>query len=331
MLGAYVQNQKHIDRRILSRAAKEVFGTTHIPKSGGGRSWLSPAMGVAAAIVILVAIGGYMIFDHKDKFARLAGSLQSYFTAEAEPQQMDGAVTLEQSNFLNVLDAYSETDSRKNAFRALFDQWHQTYTGGGAEQPCEFAVSKGLGCLSRNGNINSLKIIDRPAVLKFLNSIGKSVYATLLGMSEEQAILAIGERQVTASLADLQSRWFGDYTVLWQLPPDYSGVIKLGSNGPDVQWLASQLAAVSGGEVSSNSMVSYDASLIREVKNFQLQEGLETDGIAGVQTLIRLNSVLQKDVPRLTQFMQNPPDKQSARAVGKQLRHTVVPTLAFTE
>ncbi len=108
-------------------------------------------------------------------------------------------------------------------------------------------------------------------------------------------------------------------------------MIRLGSNGPDVQWLASQLAAVSGREMSSGTMVSYDASLIRQVKAFQMQEGLETDGIAGVQTLIRLNSVLQKDVPRLTQFTQSSPDKQSARATGNQFPAGELPIVAFNE
>jgi peptidoglycan hydrolase-like protein with peptidoglycan-binding domain len=99
-----------------------------------------------------------------------------------------------------------------------------------------------------------------------------------------------------------------------------------------VQWLASQLANISGRELSRNGMISYDAGLIKEVKNFQMQEGLETDGIAGAQTLIRLNSVLQKDVPRLTGSNTSPrSDKQSAGAIDSQSGQIVAQLSALKE
>lgn len=324
MLGAYVQNRKHIDRHILNRAAREVFGVSQSRRSGSGRGWSGAAVGFAVVTMLLVVLGGYMVFDHRDKFARLAGTIKSYFAAEPVSQQPKEAVTLEQDSFLDILDGQTEVISKQHAYRDLFAQWNKSFAVTGAANPCDFAGTKGLGCLSKNGDLHDLKVIDRPAVLKFLNSIGNTVYATIVGIDDNRATLSVGGRRVMASLPDIESRWFGDYTVLWQLPPDFNGVIRVGSNGPDVQWLASQLANLSGREISSNGMVSYDAGLIQQVKHFQMQEGLETDGIAGAQTLIRLNSVLQKDVPRLSgRIHPRLPDKQSASAIGPWSQRTI--------
>jgi general secretion pathway protein A len=91
----------------------------------------------------------------------------------------------------------------------------------------------------------------------------------------------------------------------------------VGANGPDVQWLASQLAIIGGKVPVSSGIVSYDARLIRQVKDFQAQEGLHPDGIAGVQTLIRINSRVDPGVPRLARSstMTVAPGKQSASAI----------------
>ena len=178
--------------------------------------------------------------------------------------------------------------------------------------PCDAAISKGLGCLAKTGNLDILRQLDRPAILKFLNGRNEPVYATLISLNTDQATLRVGNRDFEVPLSDLESRWFGDYTLLWRMPPAYTGAIRLGTSGEDVQWLASSIASINGEDVPG--IISYDARLIRAVKNFQKQEGLSADGIAGVQTLIQINSALDKSVPRLTSSSgkSNSINKQSA-------------------
>ena len=160
-----------------------------------------------------------------------------------------------------------------------------------------------------------MQSLDRPAVLKFLSGSGKPVFATLVSLSASDAIVNIGSTSYTVPVSDLESRWFGDYTIFWRLPPAYKGAIRLGTNGEDVQWLASSLADLNGQE--HPGIVSYDAKLIRAVKNFQSSEGLLSDGIAGIQTLMRLNTAMGKNVPRLTasNSQNRADDKRSATAL----------------
>jgi general secretion pathway protein A len=319
MLGAYVQNQKQIDKHILNRAAREVFGSAVETTS---RASISPAqIGIVFATLLLVALGGYMVYQHQDNFVRLATNIKTYFGVGTAPsmEEASAATTSETLDFLQLLDLQTEAASKARAFQALYAQWGEPLSNAAASQdPCDVAPDKGLNCLTKNGDIATLRAIDRPAVLRFLAGRDKSAYATLVALDDNTATVIIDEHQTTASLVELESRWFGDYTVLWRLPPSYNGAIKVGSNGPDVQWLASQLATINGNAPDADGAVSYDATLIRQIKDFQAQEGLRSDGIAGVQTLIRINTLVGANVPRLGKPLatMSTPDKHSASAIA---------------
>ncbi|MEJ2180623.1 MAG: AAA family ATPase [Gammaproteobacteria bacterium] len=321
MLGAYVQNQKHIDRKILTRAAKEVFGTTIEAKSS--KPFWSPRMGAMLAIMVLIAAGIFMVYSNQEQLVKLVSNIQ--FSSDKEPDpaldESGALASVESMDFLQLLDAQTESVSKNNAFQALFSLRKVSLEVGENDNPCALAPSKGLGCLEQRGNLQSLLAIDRPAVLRFLAGNKNSVYATLVTLESNSATMLVGNKQVKTSLVELQTRWFGDYTVLWRIPPNYDGAIKVGTNGPDVQWLASQLANISGTS-DLTGIVSYDAKLIRKVKEFQAQEGLRSDGIAGAKTLIRINSVTANDIPRLSvpPALNTIPDKQSASALGDDSR-----------
>jgi murein L,D-transpeptidase YcbB/YkuD len=44
----------------------------------------------------------------------------------------------------------------------------------------------------------------------------------------------------------------------------------------------------------------YDADLVREIKKFQLVEGLVPDGIVGPLTLLHINTAVFDDIPTLS-------------------------------
>ena len=55
--------------------------------------------------------------------------------------------------------------------------------------------------------------------------------------------MKLGEQKVEVTAAELASHWYGSYIVLWQMPPDYRGALKLGDEGPSVAWLRQHLAS----------------------------------------------------------------------------------------
>ncbi len=319
MLGAYVQNQKTIDKKILSRAATEVFGNANVHHSR--TPFWSKKKVVSLVAVLVLVFGGYGVYYFRqDVSAFIAGiSLLNTTdpvsnTTDSSPAviEQSGSIAEEMSSFFAALDEESVDTKKQAAFVTLFNQWDESLSDVSVADPCDAAISKGLGCLAKTGNLDILRQLDRPAILKFLNGRNEPVYATLISLNTDQATLRVGNRDFEVPLSDLESRWFGDYTLLWRMPPAYTGAIRLGTSGEDVQWLASSLASINGEDVPG--IISYDARLIRAVKNFQKQEGLSADGIAGVQTLIQINSALDKSVPRLTSSSgkSNSINKQSA-------------------
>lgn len=292
MLGAYTKNQHYVDNKILRQAALEVFGKDENVQRQQARSrrfWLA---GIAAALVAVIGITAYINRDSLSH--QLAGS------PPPSLQQLS-----QQS--LQWLDRQPASDNPDAAYVGLFDEWRMTYPGSSVD-PCQFAQNNGLACLAKQGDLQELVGLNRPAVVALQNKDGGKVYVTLSELDSDSAILKSANEQHRIALDDLVKRWSGDYTLLWRIPPHFTGTIKPGTEGPDVKWLASQLAAILGTPVVTDNSVSYDAALMEKVRTFQARAGLVSDGVAGTHTLIHINTATDRSVPQLVKA----PNKTSA-------------------
>jgi len=322
MLGAYVENRRYIDKKIVARAAQEVFGRKD------KKRYVAKKTVAWSIVVITLVVGGAGLsaaYYKRNQSTELTAGLQrtpdvaSVAGTQASRQlstitNTESGTTQNTDAALNFLDTQSIKDSKQSAYVALFYEWGELYNPETGGRPCDHAISKGLNCLFKNGNLRSLRHLNRPAVLKLLTPSGKPLYVTITALDNQLAKIIVDGQYTNIQVYDLEKRWFGDYTVLWRTPPHYSGTLRPGTQGPDVQWLASQLAEINGDTISPNRLVSYDASLIEQVKLFQLRQGLESDGVAGVQTLIRLNSVINKSVPRLVNELSIDSDSNRGRS-----------------
>jgi len=172
------------------------------------------------------------------------------------------------------------------------------------QRPCAFAVQQGLVCLRQQGSLGSLRTINRPAVIQLQDDNGTVFSAILSGISGNSASLLINNRPQTMTLDQLQRRWFDDFTILWHSPDGYTGPVRTGEKGTATQWLAESLARLNGSsrggqKVNPTAPAVFDDTLAMQLKQFQQRSGLPADGVAGPQTLIRLNTVLGIPGPRL--------------------------------
>ena len=83
------------------------------------------------------------------------------------------------------------------------------------------------------------------------------------------------------------------------MPPDARENIRLAERGPAVAWLSRQLAQARGDKAEPGEDPSFDQALLRQVKQFQLAEGLIPDGVVGTRTLMRLAAVADGTAPNL--------------------------------
>ncbi|GAA0691623.1 ExeA family protein [Marinobacterium maritimum] len=184
------------------------------------------------------------------------------------------------------------------AFRGLFQYWQLEYDPRAEPVVCEFAERQGLGCLTLDGDLQLLERLDRPAVIT-LKHRQQAYMALLTALTPDGAQLRVNTESRTVSRELLQQLWGGQFTLLWQHPPGYRQPLWPGAQGDEVVWLNRQLNQQLGGRKDAPLKSRYDADLYLRVKAFQQQQGLEVDGVAGPLTLIRLNSLVLADLPRL--------------------------------
>jgi len=193
----------------------------------------------------------------------------------------------------------STPENKAEAFAMLFSLWGEQYDVKKNGSACEHATKFDLSCLYRSGNLHSLRRLNRPAVIKLLNSSGEGIYATITRLDTETATINTGLTEITIDTATLDTHWLGDYTLLWKKPPFYQNAVSPGNNGPIVQWLDQQLVRIYGQNTTPTISSTYSEKLISQVKMFQQSKGLFPDGIAGPRTLIHINNEVGAPAPQL--------------------------------
>jgi general secretion pathway protein A len=117
--------------------------------------------------------------------------------------------------------------------------------------------------------------------------------------TETTATLISHEGVVTRDIAAVVKEWTGDYTVLWRVPPDYSGVMERGDRGASVLWLRHQLVQLGRLPPTSQFKPVFDTELMQQVQRFQKDQNVHADGQVGPYTAIRLMAALDSRIPQL--------------------------------
>ncbi len=294
LLGTYVQGKDQVDTKTLMTAASEVFGDPIRLR----QSWVM-RRGLAAGLALLfctVIAAAYLqrtrllTGDHDGT----AGSLLSEESrVRADPAPVVGTPA-EKSIDVVLLG------TKEAALEALFRAWEIEYRPGGSRTVCEQAQRQGLRCLEDGGgSMDNLRAVNRPAVLRLRDDKGGEYYVTLTGLEGETASCVIGNATEAFDVKKIVRQWSGDYILFWRVPSDYKERLRPGKRGPLVAWLAKELALVKGRSVRTGLGQVYDEEIVRQVKEFQRDKGLNPDGIAGLSTILKLTASAGAGEPAL--------------------------------
>ncbi|ALC16683.1 type II secretory pathway, ExeA component [Desulfuromonas soudanensis] len=274
-LGAYATGQRQITPQILRRAAREVSGVGSPQRKRLAWSLL---------ILLFFLVGGG---------ALAAGRVESWWAAK-RAQVGDSSVPLiSSSDWLPVGSA-----DKQQAYRDLFFIWGRDVSMAG-DAPCLSAKALGLECFNKKGSLRDLRHLNRPAVLTLVDRSGTPCFVTLESLEGNRAQLLVGGKRMAVPTPDLESRWTGDYSLLWRSPPESDGGVRFGDKGAGVSHVEQRLASVQGWNPRPGTELLFDETLAIKVRQFQLTRGLVPDGIVGAQTLIHLNTAAGDDVPLL--------------------------------
>jgi general secretion pathway protein A len=290
LLGAYTQDRHQVGASFVRRGAQEVFGRSLSPW------WLPWGIGMAtAAVVVCGALAAWRygpwthaavsVPAHRQVIPPLAAGVRP---APAPPPSLG-----------TLLAGHAADTTPDAAFGQLFSIWGAHYTAGTAD-PCTQAAAQGLECYVQKGSIAQLRLYNRPAILMLTDDADGAHQVVLSALDDQHADVNIGRDPHQVSIGDLSRYWFGDFILLWRPATRDPKPLSPGMHGVEIRQLRQELTRLSGKATPDSTSDVYDGELSQLVRDFQRAHRLNVDGVAGVQTLVVLNSALAKpDSPQL--------------------------------
>lgn len=319
LMAGYAQSKVPIDHHMVRQAAAEVLGEGE-PQPN---KLLWPSA-IAAALVVAFGVS-YWLFTESPAVANVANSsvTQASQTTQAvtqastqtsiqeksiKPEQtlaatLSASVASEPQTLaapdpsVRVLqEAIKQSHSIDIAFAGLFNVWGKVPFKG--LTACQSALEQGLSCYQQQGNWMSLTRLNYPAVVYLVDDNQQDFYGAVIAVDADQLLMQLGEQQLWVDRAWFNQHFSGTFEILWQAPNLPMLEISQKSSPGQLQWLENALAHVANRP--SRRVSQFDLKLENDLKAFQSQHGLKADGIAGNQTLVRLNLYLSDQGPRLT-------------------------------
>lgn len=294
LLGAWASGIQRVDRKVVNKAADEVFGPELTVKPLRTSGITAYAIGGAALAASAVLIA-YLVW---------AGP------AVPQPPVLASA-PMDSAPVIAVLKAKVETvedidrmvsllpTNIDAAWRELAPKWKLPDTGA---NPCQAAAEQQIQCFSTTSlTMPMLRQLDRPGILTLQFGNGPAVHAVLVGLNERTAILLVAAELHTVRLVSLAKLWRGDFATYWQAPKGYNPDLRDGTSGLVIEHLAHQLSLLDGTSTSIASSVPHvlNTALRDRVRAFQRAQGLIADGQPGPMTFMHLDSATGANEPRL--------------------------------
>ncbi len=325
LLGAYSQSATDVNAVNIKGAYKEIRGEEKRAHALTLPTWVISGAGIGlvfgALLILLISnlnLGKKaepenipVVQSIEKNVSEVPASNHSVISEEVKPStgtvssELVDPKALYGRKYLSSLEYTPPPfNSKLFAYTYVLKSWGVTYSRDKHKFACEFAELEGLRCLHKQGNWRSLLNINRPAVLKLSNNKGQDFFISLLALEGDYAKISLGNKTIWTSLEAIDRQWYGDYSVIWQLPPYESRVIKPGVEDDPDKWLNSHLGQVketqakmsgNSGRVERSNNISTKDNIIW----FQKEVGLKPDGIAGALTLIYLNNFINPNVPIL--------------------------------
>lgn len=321
LLGAYAKQQAQVDEEIFRLSAQEVSGQEMPPP----RPWYRSAgfsRGLAGLSLVLLVVAAFWVGRSLESVSDPSASglaQESSVSSDSSVDVSSQAPNLVESSPEVSLDMASEEEAAEAesassaaetdtvepapdfwvrdlalAQQTLWEQLQISDPGPLCAQTGPFACER-----QQLASWNDLREINRPMVLTLLTADKKLAYTTLVGLTEDKALVRLDDHYLAVDWAQLANLWQGQVYYLWRRPPAYERPLSGGERGHFPAWLAQQFAQLDQ-QPKPLSHDTYSPVLKRRVQLFQAEQQLDPDGIVGTQTLRRLNERLGLDELLLT-------------------------------
>ncbi|GEM74261.1 ExeA family protein [Vibrio sagamiensis] len=296
---SFYQGHTDIDRNTVYQACEEVmqFQADIYQQGSTSASLKWPSWGTAS-LGVLAALGlGWLMVQSMSltpqvptpapiQVADVKEALPESPAVVASPPTQNNHLTEDQRNLL-LAQPHSHL-----AVRELYQQWG--YESSVRDNLCLNEAQSTMLCQRKMTTWPMLVAQNHPVILE-LNYQGKVGYVVLYAIGDNKVEVLNGQQRLRLPTSWLKPLWQGNIIELWQAP--LRETLRLEMEGPAIEVL-DQLLALAVNE-SPLGTDTFDSSIKERVKLFQRWQDLNVDGIAGKQTLDRLQQNVQLNAPLL--------------------------------
>jgi general secretion pathway protein A len=278
LLGAFAAGRERINDKLLAQAAYEAIG---VRDEGSLRSVL--AFSLAGMLMLSAGWFGWQHWGFQPLHP-----IKKVMVPVALPPDAKLVKRFDQ--------ALADASYEDQAIQQLYRAWG--FETAIDEATCNSALRAKLGCVQGQASVDEIIKLNYPVVVRLNGKHGQDSYITILHIADQEVDILLADERWLVSRAWLEKVWGQDYTLLWQLPDSSNTLISKRSGPADVLWLESVVSQALQ-QPARKKISRFDATLAGKIRQFQTNEGLTADGVAGEQTLLRLVIRSREPVPRL--------------------------------
>ena len=190
------------------------------------------------------------------------------------------------------LDASKKPYPLWQSIQDLFRIWRIPESSVQYRSPCRYAETIGLACAYLNGNWNTIRHLNIPAVIQ-LQTRRRLHFASVTALNDRKITLQWGAKKEIYPLYELEHDWYGQYTVLWRPTPSGKKILRPGMQGTDIVWLRQRLLQIQGAPFATQAPELFDEEMAQRLQQWQRRVGLNPDGVMGMRSLIAMDLQLR--------------------------------------
>ena len=314
LLGAFVQKKKSISNKIIHKAASESLGVDSNFKLEGMTNivtWVVLLLLLASTFLIVFYDGGSDSDSVKSDGELIAQSddgeihsqtieiLDEKIAVKTVPEKTLVRAKVEPLIIKQEIIEPVEVvlSAQQWAYKKLLESWGVDYLNI-EENACEVARLNGLMCYSGVGNVSLLQRLNRPVIIKNKISQKEISYLFIRSIEQGEATVLDQSGEYKISWSEIANAWQGEFELLWN-PLANIKLIRPGVEGAFVKDIDKYLSVIFNRPPSWQDVMSYDSSMVKEIKSFQRAQKISADGVIGPLTQIYMNNLVNADVPRL--------------------------------
>jgi general secretion pathway protein A len=296
LLGAWATGHTRVNRKVVAKAAFEVFGPDRaVVQRSTTRSLIYALSGAG---LLGGALFAGLAFWERPWWAVPVRPAVPVAIVHAEPVVMPASAAVRPVVEIDALLPSLPRDLDQ-AWRNLALLWK--FQPADAD-PCQSAQDALLICYRTTQlTLPLIRQLGQPGIFTLQIGTEPPVHALLVGLNEQTALLHVNGELHKVRLVSLARLWNGDFATYWRPPQGYTPDLPDGSGGPVVERLALQLAKLdgAGAPVVTSTRPTLDRFLRTRIKDFQRAQGLLPDGKPGPMTFMQMDSATGMNEPRL--------------------------------